>query len=87
MDESGEKTWQRRVVSGEKREPRVLDEDQTQNDVILGWSFIFSKMKTLKLRCFEVYLFILKKISPKQCCFLCMTPKPYKTPYFSRISL
>ena len=43
MTGSGEKSQLRRVASGEKREPRALDEDPTQNNVVLGWSFFFFK--------------------------------------------
>ena len=28
----------RRSASGKKREPKAPNEDQTQNDVVLGWS-------------------------------------------------
>ena len=58
MAKSGEKTCQRRAASRirfasgkKKREPRAL-EDQTQNDVVLGWSLIFLKLEQPKTTSF-----------------------------------
>ena len=45
MARSRGKSWLRRVASGEKREPWALDEVPTQNNVVLGWSFIFLKIR------------------------------------------
>ena len=51
MVASGEKSRRRRAASGEK-EPRAPEEDQTQNDIILGWSFIFFKSEDPKTTSF-----------------------------------
>ena len=50
MAASGEKSRGRRA--GEKREPRALNEDQTQNDVVLRFMIFFFKETPPKRRRF-----------------------------------
>ena len=86
--------WRRFESGKKKREPMAL-EDQTQNDVVLGWSLIFFKNKNTPKQCrFGVPDFIFIKKTPlKQRCFgllatknaiLCVDCTPIKTP-LSRI--